>query len=109
MVGSSSTPRFGSSRRVPRGLICQNSSTNGILFGGGLLVGRGKGWEKVFRALQDPDLERLVLDSSVVRAHLHAAGAKRVLRNKLWDVPTVGLPRKSTYPSMRWANPSGSR
>ena len=34
-------------------------------------------WERVFRELQDPDLEWLILDSSVVRAHQHAAGAKK--------------------------------
>ena len=34
-------------------------------------------WEKVFEALQDPDLEWLILDSTVVRAHPHAAGAKK--------------------------------
>ena len=34
-------------------------------------------WERVFRALQDPDLEWLLLDSTVARAHQHAAGAKK--------------------------------
>ena len=34
-------------------------------------------WERVFRELQDPDLEWLILDSSVIRAHQHAAGAKK--------------------------------
>src|SRR5262245_49506953 len=34
-------------------------------------------WQKVFDALQDPDLEWLILDSTVVRAHPHAAGAKK--------------------------------
>src|SRR5215813_2342325 len=28
-------------------------------------------WEEVFRHLQDPDLEWLILDSTVVRAHQH--------------------------------------
>jgi len=32
-------------------------------------------WERVFRELQDPDLEWLLLDSTVIRAHQHAAGA----------------------------------
>jgi transposase len=35
-------------------------------------------WKRVFDALQDPDLEWLILDSTVVRAHPHAAGAKKV-------------------------------
>src|SRR5215470_8201066 len=34
-------------------------------------------WRKVFKALQDPDLEWLILDSTVIRAHPHAAGAKK--------------------------------
>lgn len=34
-------------------------------------------WARVFAALQDPDLEWLFLDSTVVRAHRHAAGAKK--------------------------------
>jgi transposase len=36
-------------------------------------------WQRVFEALQDPDLEWLILDSTVVRAHPHAAGAKKRL------------------------------
>jgi transposase len=36
-------------------------------------------WERVFRERQDPDLEWLILDSSVIRAHQHAAGAKKGL------------------------------
>src|SRR5262249_22115146 len=34
-------------------------------------------WQRVFQNLQDPDLEWLLLDSSVIRAHQHAAGAKK--------------------------------
>ena len=34
-------------------------------------------WHRVFQELQDPDLEWLLLDSSVIRAHQHAAGAKK--------------------------------
>lgn len=34
-------------------------------------------WQRVFDALQDPDLEWLILDSTVVRAHPCAAGAKK--------------------------------
>jgi len=32
-------------------------------------------WERVFRELQDADLDALMLDSTVIRAHQHAAGA----------------------------------
>ena len=34
-------------------------------------------WERVFDALQDPDVEWLILDSTVIRAHPCAAGAKK--------------------------------
>jgi transposase len=34
-------------------------------------------WQKVFDALQDPDLEWLILDSTIIRAHPCAAGAKK--------------------------------
>ena len=34
-------------------------------------------WERVFEALQDPDLEWMIIDSTVVRAHQHAAGASK--------------------------------
>ncbi len=31
-------------------------------------------WERVFVAVQDPDLEWLLIDSTIIRAHVHAAG-----------------------------------
>lgn len=34
-------------------------------------------WRRIFEALQDPDLEWLILDSTVVRAHPAAAGARK--------------------------------
>jgi len=43
-------------------------------------------WERLLQAWQDPDLESLMLDSTVVRAHQHAAGA-----------------RKKGAPTKRWA------
>jgi transposase len=33
-------------------------------------------WQRVFEALKDPDLEWLILDSTVIRAHPDAAGQK---------------------------------
>lgn len=33
-------------------------------------------WQQVFEALQEPDLDWLLLDSTTVRAHQHAAGQK---------------------------------
>ena len=38
-------------------------------------------WESLFKALaEDPDFEYLIVDSTIVRAHQHAAGAKGGLR-----------------------------
>ena len=38
-------------------------------------------WQRVFTAMaDDPDFEYLVIDSTIVRAHQHAAGAKKGLR-----------------------------
>ena len=35
-------------------------------------------WERIFKALvENPDFEYLIIDSTIVRAHQHAAGAKR--------------------------------
>jgi putative transposase len=38
-------------------------------------------WHRIFAAMaDDPDFEYLILDSTIVRAHQHAAGAKKGLR-----------------------------
>ena len=38
-------------------------------------------WDRLFAAMSDdPDFEYLILDSTIVRAHLHAAGGKGGLR-----------------------------
>ncbi len=34
-------------------------------------------WRNVFEALQEPDLDWLMIDSTTVRAHQHAAGQKK--------------------------------
>ena len=34
-------------------------------------------WQAVFEALQDPDLQWLMIDSTVIRAHQHASGQKK--------------------------------
>jgi len=47
-------------------------------------------WQKVFEAIRDPDLESLMLDSTTIRAHQHAAGA-------------VGKKRPTPKP---WADPA---
>jgi putative transposase len=43
-------------------------------------------WHRIFTAMaDDPDFEYLILDSTIVRAHQHAAGAKRglTIRSKI--------------------------
>ena len=35
-------------------------------------------WQAIFEALQEPDLESMMIDSSCVRAHQHAAGQKSI-------------------------------
>ena len=49
-------------------------------------------WQQVFDALQDPDLEWLMLDATVIRAHVPAAGAQKqagisnsVVRGADWE------------------------
>ena len=34
-------------------------------------------WQRVFDALQEPDLEWVMLDATIIRAHIHAAGARK--------------------------------
>jgi transposase len=59
-------------------------------------------WARVFEALQDPDLEWLILDSTVIRAHPCAAGAKkkrtgRVARtSRRWAAVGAGSGPRST-------------
>jgi len=54
-------------------------------------------WQAMFEALQDPDLEWLMLDSTVVRAHQHAAGAKKaLLAPKRLGAAAADSPRRCT-------------
>jgi transposase len=59
-------------------------------------------WRRVFAALADPDLEWLILDSTVIRAHPHAAGAKKkrtaagARRTKPWAAAAAASAPKST-------------
>jgi len=34
-------------------------------------------WQKVFETLQEPDLDWIMIDSTIVRVHQHAAGQKK--------------------------------
>jgi transposase len=59
-------------------------------------------WEKIFQHFQDPDLEWLILDSTIIRAHPHAAGAKKKVtapaakRSRPWArVGAAGAPRST--------------
>jgi len=39
-------------------------------------------WHQVMQALQSPDLEAVLLDSTIIRAHQHAAGSQKKRRAK---------------------------
>jgi transposase len=66
-------------------------------------------WKRVFEALQDPDLEWIILDSTVVRAHRHAAGAcKKGAPTKPSAAPGAGSGPSSTSSSTPWATRSNS-
>lgn len=43
-------------------------------------------WTRILQALgNDPDLNNLLIDSTSIRAHRHAAGAQKKTANKRWD------------------------
>jgi transposase len=48
-------------------------------------------WARVLEALADPDVEWLILDSTIIRAHPHAAGAPK------------NRGARAAKPSRRWA------
>ncbi len=55
-------------------------------------------WERVFEALcEDPDFEYVMIDSTIVRAHQHAAGAKGGRTVRHWAVVEVVFPQKSMH------------
>ena len=59
-------------------------------------VGR---WQGIFEQMQDPDLEWLLIDSTIVRAHQHAAGALKKGGTKRWDDPAAAWEPRSTLPA----------
>ena len=65
-------------------------------------------WERVFLTLQDPDLEWLFFDSTVVRAHQHAAGAKGGNTPRHWAARGADSPPRSTCRPTDWAIRHGS-
>jgi len=47
-------------------------------------------WHRIFAAMaDDSDFEYLIVDSTIVRAHQHAAGAKRGLKIRRLDAPAA--------------------
>lgn len=66
--------------------------------------GKSNVWERVFQVLcqEDPDFEYVMLDSTVVRAHQHAAGAKGGRTVRHWAVVEVVFPQKSMRLWMPW-------
>lgn len=46
-------------------------------------------WQRIFEAVQDPDLEWLMLDSTFVKGHQHAAGAAKT--NQEQEDPTQAI------------------
>jgi transposase len=47
-------------------------------------------WQRIFEAMSDdPDFEYLIVDSTIVRAHQHASGAKRGLKIRPSDARVV--------------------
>jgi len=63
---------------------------------------KGGVWERLLQALKDPDLECLMLDSTIIRAHQHAAGArKKGTRTKPSAVRAVGSVPSCTSRSKR--------
>lgn len=59
-------------------------------------------WQRLLQLWQDPDLECLMLDSTIIRAHQHAAGArKRGVRAKRWVVRVADSAPSCTWPSRR--------
>jgi transposase len=56
-----------------------------------------KVWHRVFQVLaQDADFEEVYLDSTIVRAHQHAAGAPKKRGSKHWDALAADYRRRST-------------
>jgi transposase len=65
-------------------------------------------WKRVFEALQDPDLEWMIIDSTVVRAHQHAAGKKGGKGPKPSAAPEADSAPSCTSSSTPWATRSSS-
>lgn len=63
-------------------------------------------WSRILEQVsEDPDLESVIIDATIVRAHQHAGGGKGGRRLKPSAARAAAQPQKSTSPSMR----SGTR
>ncbi|MGL5097983.1 MAG: IS5 family transposase [Planctomycetia bacterium] len=56
-------------------------------------------WQAVFDALQDPDLEWVMIDATIVRAHAHAAGAPKKAASSSSAGRAGASARRSTRPA----------
>ena len=66
-------------------------------------------WARLFAAMaDDPDFEYLILDSTIVRAHQHAAGAKKALRIRPSGALAAASAPSSTWPCAALAARSAS-
>ena len=67
-------------------------------------------WHRIFAAMaDDPDFEYLIVDSTIIRAHQHASGAKKGgLKIRPLAVPAVGWAPRSTWRCGAWAARRGS-
>jgi transposase len=69
-------------------------------------------WRRAFEVLRDPDLEWLILDSTIIRAHPCAAGAKKkgtgpaARTSRPSDAAGAASGRRSMGPSAAWDCPS---
>jgi putative transposase len=46
-------------------------------------------WERVFQAIKSPDLKALLLDSTVIRAHQHAAASQKKIKRSAAHVAVL--------------------
>ena len=66
-------------------------------------------WDRVFEAIsQDRDEEEVMIDSTAVRAHQHAAGAKKNTARRLWAALRAVSEPRFTASLMRWVTRSDS-
>ena len=57
-------------------------------------------WSRLWEVWKEPDLECLMLDSTIIRAHQHAAGAiKKGTTMRHWAGRVEGSARKCIWPS----------